>query len=71
MAAEAGRGVNPLHKRLPKGRPPKGETLKENSESYLGTLTVGAIVRVRRPGAGSLIGTREDEASAGIREGGA
>ena len=30
LAAEAGRGVNPLHKRLPKGRPPKGETLKEN-----------------------------------------
>ena len=71
LAAEAGRGVNPLHKRLPKGRPPKGETFKENWEPYLGTLTVGAMVRVRRPGAGFLVGTREAEASGGTREGGA
>ena len=47
LTAEAGRGVYPLHKRLPKGRPPKGR----NSRGKLGVLPRHADGRVVGQGA--------------------
>ena len=44
LAAEAGRGVNPLHKRRTNGRFSKEERLKGRQPPYFGTLTIGGMV---------------------------
>ena len=52
VAAEAGRGVNPLYTGLPNGRSSREETLKESQSPYFGTLTIGAMVSGESHGRG-------------------